>query len=277
MTVNGSASGSTTFARTPALSGVRRPPRRLRTVFAVGGARARERLDGAHREAPILHRGRDAVYLEDSGWCLGVVTRTATHVPCALVLAGAAAVDLNTVERAEVGDGCVVLHAGRLQVAVRVGRLADLRVPRLASAPAPYVVERLLAHAQVAVDELGGPSDLRLLVTCSPGRLLGRGSGLTPLGDDVLAGWAAMSAALGLPTHGPDPRARTTLLSATLLDCARRGEVLPQFRAFVLALAEPNELRKVDKAARALTAVGHTSGAGMLLGACLRLDGNPNR
>ncbi|MGI9156703.1 MAG: DUF2877 domain-containing protein [Marmoricola sp.] len=281
MTANGfSATGRPTGSGTgapPPIPMARRPPRRLRTVFAVGGARLRERLDGPHRETPILHRGRDAIYLEDAGWCLGVVTRSATHVPCALVLAGAAAVDLSTVDRAEVGDGSVVLHAGRLQVAVRLGRLANLLVPRLRSAPPSYVVERMLGHARVAVDELGDPSALRRQVMASPSRLLGRGSGLTPLGDDVLAGWAAASVALGLPSTGPDPRERTTLLSATLLDCARRGEVLPEFRALVLALAAPNELRGVDKAARALAAVGHTSGAGMLLGACLRLDGDHNR
>ncbi|MEP6815655.1 MAG: DUF2877 domain-containing protein [Marmoricola sp.] len=270
MTSSGSStSARRTDSRTSAAHAV---PRRLRTVFALGGQRLRARLDGPLRESSILHRGRDAIYLDDSGWCLGVVTRSATHVPCALVLAGAAAVDLGTVERCQVGDGAVILHAGPLQVAVRVGRLANPLVPRLSCAPPSYVVKRMLGHAQAAVDELGDPLVLLHTVMESPNQLLGRGSGLTPLGDDVLAGWSATASALGFPSTGPDPRLRTTLLSATLLDCARRGEVLPEFRELVTALAKPNELTTVDKAARALSAVGHTSGAGLLLGACLRLD-----
>lgn len=247
--------------------------RRLRTVFALGGQRLRERLDGTRHEVPVLHQGRDALYLDEAGWCLGVVTRSATQVPCALVLAGASAMDLSKVERAEVGDAAVILHAGALQVAVRVGRLANPLVPRLSATPPSYVVKRMVEHARAAVDELGEPATVLRTLTESPGELLGRGTGLTPLGDDVLAGWAAMSAALGSPSTGPDPRERTTLLSATLLDCARRGEVLPEFRALIDALAHPNELTGVDKASRALAAVGHTSGAGLLLGGCLRLGG----
>ena len=41
---------------------------------------------------------------------------------------------------------------------------------------------------------------------------------------------------------------RTTLLSATLLDCALHGEVLPEFAAYVAALGTPAE----DAAATAL-------------------------
>jgi hypothetical protein len=248
---------------------------RHRTLFALAGQRLRDRLEGPRHEVPIVHQGRDAIYLDEAGWCLGVVTRSATNVPCALVLAGAFAMDLGTVRRAEVGEGAVLLHAATMQVAVRVGRLSNPLVPPLTTTTPAYVVKRMLGHAAAATDELGDPMSMFRLVTETPKDLLGRGTGLTPLGDDVLAGWAAMSSALGTPSTGPDPRERTTLLSATLLDCARRGEVLPEFRDLVLALANPNELTQVDRAARALAAVGHTSGAGLLLGACLRLDGNP--
>ena len=58
--------------------------------------------------------------------------------------------------------------------------------------------------------------------------LIGLGPGLTPEGDDRLAGTAAVLAARGwgagwLP---PDLRARTTALSATLLELAARGQVI---------------------------------------------------
>ena len=61
----------------------------------------------------------------------------------------------------------------------------------------------------------------------------------------------------------------TTLLSATLLDCALHGEVLPQLGDW---LARPT-----PETADALMAVGATSGAGMLVGAGLALTSMTDR
>ena len=88
----------------------------------------------------------------------------------------------------------------------------------------------------------------------------------------MLCGWLAVHRAAGVATDDVDAAVRagldrTTLLSATLLDCALHGEVIPEFAAYVAALgtaAEP------DRAA-ALAAVGHTSGRGLLAGARLAL------
>jgi hypothetical protein len=56
------------------------------------------------------------------------------------------------------------------------------------------------------------------------GALLGRGGGLTPEGDDLLAGALAVAAATGAaPALPPDLRERTTALSATLLELAAAG------------------------------------------------------
>ena len=68
--------------------------------------------------------------------------------------------------------------------------------------------------------------------------LVGRGDGLTPLGDDLLCGWLALHRAAGIETTEVDVAVRdcldrTTLLSATLLDCAIAGEVVPEFAAWV--------------------------------------------
>lgn len=103
-------------------------------------------------------------------------------------------------------------------------------------------------------------------------RLVGRGDGLTPLGDDVLCGWLATHRAAGATTPDVDDAVRrtahrTTLLSATLLDCALYGEVLPEHAAWLRALGTPEEpARAAD-----LIRVGASSGAGLLAGSRLAL------
>src|SRR5262249_58187285 len=72
---------------------------------------------------------------------------------------------------------------------------------------------------------------------------LGRGPGLTPQGDDVLAGYLAGAAAYGIAAD--DVRAlvdseaatRTTTLSAALLRHAAVGEAIPQVGGLLDALA----------------------------------------
>ena len=102
--------------------------------------------------------------------------------------------------------------------------------------------------------------------------LVGAGPGLTPLGDDVLSGWLAAHRAAEAPTPRSDEVVRallpaTTLLSATLLDCALAGEVLPELGAWLAALGTPDEELRLAR----LRAVGATSGAGLAEGARLAL------
>ena len=186
---------------------------------------------------PVVHRGRDAVYVEIAGRCVGVVSRRATAVPCALRAATDA---LPEVRRARLETDVLLLDDEPLPV----GRVVEVRVPALRTlvgTPAPT------------------PGDI--------GSMVGRGDGLTPYDDDVLCGWLAIHRAAGVATPEVDAAVRahlgrTTLLSATLLDCAMHGEVIPEFAAWV---ADPSR-------AAALAAVGHTSGRGMLQGARLALD-----
>jgi hypothetical protein len=84
----------------------------------------------------------------------------------------------------------------------------------------------------------------------------------------VLCGWLAVHRAAGVATDEVDAvvRAcldRTTLLSATLLDCAMHGEVIPEFARWLAADGTPAE---PDLTSR-LAAVGHTSGRALLHGA----------
>ena len=185
--------------------------------------------------APLVHRGPDAVYVEVAGRCVGVVGTRATAVPCALRTALPALPD---VVRASVRGG--VLHLDDAPLVV--GRLVPVAVPRLPLAGTPGAVD-------VAA-------------------LVGRGDGLTPYGDDVLCGWLAVTRGAGIATPAVDAEVRarsatTTLLSATLLECAMAGEVVPEFGAW-LAGTGP---------AAAVERIGHSSGRGLLEGARLALSG----
>jgi hypothetical protein len=203
------------------------------------------------------------VYVEVAGRCVGVVGSDATAVPCALRLASA---DLGQVrgDRAYLRGG--LLHLD--DTPLGIGRIVDVSVPPLRNTAGSVTAQ---AIPPAAVIEFVGPVPA-LLGPDDVARVVGRGDGLTPLGDDVVCGWLAVHRAAGVATPEVDAAVRaclgrTTLLSAALLDCAIHGEVIPEFAAYVASLgtaAEP------DRAAT-LAAVGHTSGSGMLYGARLAL------
>jgi hypothetical protein len=101
--------------------------------------------------------------------------------------------------------------------------------------------------------------------------LLGRGPGLTPSGDDVLAGYLVGAAAFGvdaaalraaIATLAP---ARTTALSAALLWHAARGECVDELAA-VAAVLTGQSRQGAGRAASRLLSVGHSSGAALAEG-----------
>ena len=236
--------------------------------------RVRDRLRAAP-DGPVrvLHAGAAAVYVDVAGWCVGVVGPDAAQVPCALRLPDIRTVAIHVAR----GRPTAYLGGGNLHVGghrLSIGRLVGAYVPPLGDGAThqtdPVTVEATppATVAGFVAEHLPGRLD-----AAAAARLLGRGDGLTPLGDDVLAGWLAMHRAARVATPDVDAvvagaRARTTLLSATLLDCARHGEVLPQYAAWVRALGTDAE----PAAVRALHAVGATSGAGLHAGGRIALD-----
>ncbi|MBW3602493.1 MAG: DUF2877 domain-containing protein, partial [Actinobacteria bacterium] len=110
--------------------------------------------------------------------------------------------------------------------------------------------------------------------------LLGRGQGLTPAGDDLLAGFVAAAVALGPEDWArrcvagvleQRPRDRTTALSATLLELAARGEVVQPARPLLdLDAGEAAWGRALSRLLR----VGHSTGRAYALGIGLSAAGD---
>lgn len=253
------------------------PPTSLATlpaarVAGAGSPALRALLAGAPATGTVVHAGAHAVYARFPAGVVGVLARSAVHVPAAIATTLLRLPPVAVGAPARMGGGSLDLGA----LSVGVDRLVATDVPRLPdpaaaaalladALPAPAVVRRQLPPAALDALAAGDPVAVPALV--------GRGDGLTPVGDDVLAGWlvagraagrevAPVAAAVATATH------RTTDLSATLLAHAAGGAAIPQFRALLLALAAGTG---VAEAAATLVAVGHTSGAGMLLGASLAL------
>lgn len=227
-------------------------------------------LAGAARSATVVHSGADAAYLQlPDGGCVAVLSVTARAVPCGLRTT-LPTIDLPQGATAVVGDD--LLRTDDLEV--RVGRLVDAAVPPLPD-PTYAGLTTVRDHPAVRAVRAELPdAALRHLAAGDAGAatdLLGRGSGLTPVGDDVLCGYLATAVAAGRTSATATvadevarlaPR-RTTALSAQLLACAISGDVLPEFAALVCGLADP------APALDELVRVGHTSGAGLALGLTL--------
>ena len=185
---------------------------------------------------------------------IAVLSSTAVRVPCGVQLA-VAELDLP-------GEGEVVVGNGAIRVGpaeIGAGRTVSMQVARRPDPPPALVRQAQRSVDRIDVDE----------------RLLGRGPGLTPSGDDVLAGYLVGAAAYGLPAddlrafvHSQAHR-RTTTLSAALLRHAALGEAIPQVAGLLDALGGR---RRLDRALAELLAVGHTSGAALASGVLAAAD-----
>jgi len=276
-------------------------------LLAAASSAVRPVLAGPARPAECLGVTRGALYLKIAGppGALAVLAHDAARLPCGLVLPTTSA-ELPLTSLAPpsltprsagasagfvLGDGAVgwtgpagpvVVRAVREWAPARPGRgevaasaLATVRTAlndaglgaaALASAD-PGVDLRLLADLAAAA----GDRDASVAVAA---RLLGSGPGLTPSGDDVLAGFLAGAAAFGLDTAALREAiavlapARTTALSAALLWHAARGECIDEVAA-VAAILTSHQRISPEQAGRALgrlRSVGHTSGAALALG-----------
>ncbi|MFI6902914.1 DUF2877 domain-containing protein [Nonomuraea sp. NPDC050394] len=261
-------------------------PRRARThVTGAASAAVRPVLESPRRRARVLAAFPAGIYLEVrtdlEPSVIAIITGEATRLPNSVLLAA----DLPHVtvgDDASVGEGTIEL--GRLSLRAR--RWWD---------PAPPLAPVDPVRLAVSLDPVGpapglaGHQAIELLAqSCGRGRLLGvvtaaeqlmgLGPGLTPSGDDVLAGLLVTLRHLGkaagveravwlagwlAATVTYDVRTRTTPLSATLLHCAARGESCPEVTGVLRALTGRGAL---EPAVSRLCRLGHTSGADLAQG-----------
>jgi Protein of unknown function (DUF2877) len=155
--------------------------------------------------------------------------------------------------------------------------------------PRPHLdAHALLAHADLLVDVVGAesagsfglPSAPAVAVAAalvrgdadSANRLLGLGCGLTPAGDDIVAGIFAVLAIAGRLDDSvraaveTRARTRTTALSSALVAAAGRGEMIPQAARLLTSVAAGDRRKQVATVARSLFSVGSTSGHDLAAG-----------
>jgi hypothetical protein len=260
----------------------------MRAVIRVAAASSALRavLAASARPAECLGVTRGALYLKTAGppGALVVLSHDAVRLPCGLVLPTTSAeLPLTALARARfmIGDGAVswtgpagpvVVRAARewapallARGEVAAGALAAVRAGLSGSDPG--VGSPLLADLGAAAAD----HDAAISAATS---LLGAGPGLTPSGDDVLAGFLAGAAAFGIDATALSEAiavlapARTTALSAALLWHAARGECIDEVArlAAVLTGQRPGGPELAEAAVSRLLSVGHTSGAALALG-----------
>jgi len=265
---------------------------------ASGSSAVRPLLAGPERPARVLGTGPAAVYLEvpagpgqpgrsaEPG-VVAVLTHDAARLPCGVVLPSTRAELPLTAIGPTAGGRCLV-GENRLSWAGADGPVVINVVrewaptPIRTGVPLPDAVRE--ARAALPEDfcaELPGSWCRQL---GAEGRrdpvpairgLLGRGPGLTPSGDDLLAGFLLGCLAFGREAGALRQAvaalapAQTTALSAALLSHALRGQCIPEAAILAAALTGRGA---AGPAARSLADVGHTSGAAIALGLLLAAE-----
>jgi hypothetical protein len=232
-------------------------------VVKLAGAAStavRDLLTGPARSGRLVAAFPRSAYVDLGGRLVSLEAADGLRLPCAVTLGVLARkhplADLAPGDLVTAGDRRLVVG----ELVVEVGRWWAPSRPRDATAPAP---------GAAGVPE-AAPGWDRLVLG-----LLGLGPGLTPAGDDLLAGLlVGLSArpdlreplAAAVRRHAPT---RTTWLSAELLRLATAGLAVPAVVAVADALAGHGGDDALPRALPALLAVGHTSGPALARGLLL--------
>lgn len=177
-------------------------------------------------------------------------------------------------------NSSVWLESGRLETATCIIDLSRAR-PYDPTLPQPErldavanALSRLDQRARVPADLASIWSAVRSAPDLGTARLLleGRGSGLTPTGDDVLAALLLFARWTSPGSSEPSEvarRARTTELSRSFLYWAARGQSIEPVHKLTAAagdLSPASALERLDDAIAGVAGIGGSSGLAMLAG-----------
>ncbi len=238
-------------------------PRSARAVVVGPGAR-RALLRGAACGTVELAFGPGGYVLLGEQHLLLAPARSPVG-PLSVLVAGLVRGDLVPGDPAAVVDGALVVGPLRIELAYA----RDAPAPRRAAgALAPgWGAALAAALAAVAPPPPALTPGLAALAAGDLGagvaQLAGRGDGLTPAGDDVLAGFAAWRWARGAPVVLAAERCAP--LGRAYLRCAERGE-LPAAAAGVLCAVRAGDALAAGRRAARLSEWGASSGAALLWG-----------
>jgi hypothetical protein len=232
----------------------------LRPVLAAPAQRARW-LGATQAVAYLAIPGQPGV--------LAVLAHDAVRLPCGLVLAATSA-EMPLTEMAP-ADGSGTVGGGTVGWNGPSGPVVITAVREWAPASVARgpVCEPALNAARAALGPDPDHAMVAGLRAGAVGRLLGRGPGLTPSGDDLLAGYLVGAHAFGLEAQDMRDAVErlapgaTSALSAALLWHAARGECIDEVAALAAALTGRGD---PDAAVERLLAVGHTSGPALAHG-----------
>ncbi len=234
---------------------------RHRRALVIGPGARRTLREGAHGTVELVF-GRGGYVRLGEQHVLLAPARSPLG-PLSILVAGLVCGDLVPGGPARVSGGALTAAGLRVEltganepVPARAGDLAPDAPSALAAAlavvlPAPDALAPGLAALAAG--------DLAEAVA----QLAGRGDGLTPAGDDALAGYAAWRWAAAAPVALPAQRCAP--LGRGYLRCAERGE-LPQPAARVLQTIRAGDRRAAARRANGLADWGASSGAALLWG-----------
>lgn len=263
----------------------------------VASTAIRDALSEPQTPGAVLGTASHAVWLLVDGDVIVASTRDATRLPNGIEVAADAAADAfrSVYHGAPVTVGLgQILFTG---LTINIVRWWDPR-PALPRTSATQLSEAI-ADLPATVPAIDSETLSAALSTGSPqailgasDSLIGRGPGLTPEGDDYLAGALSATRMLGeamrledravMLDSVADPlmrhaSTRTTAFSAALIRHAIDGRVAAPAGALLRSLTGRGN---VEASYRDLTRVGHTSGpalaAGMVLGARSLLQSQPH-
>ncbi len=247
------------------------------TALTIGADAAAGLKDSAGKRM-VVASFTDATYVSDGRRMIVVTSRRVSCGPTYVV------VDTDDVT-VEMGAR-VVVHPGRLELghlqialgtaAVWTGELPD---PQALVAASDVVIDALAPVARRS-EITAAPYARHLGAACAAlgqrdfdrvaRSIVGLGPGLTPAGDDALAGLLVVAVALGVLAPGEwtpsaEVAARTNPLSLSFVRLAATGQAIGPVHDVLVAGARRNR-RACERAAETLLRVGSTSGADIAFG-----------